>query len=164
MNPTDDSLHFAAAMGFALRRDWLESLRELEAISLESHLSETILSLKVQIFRGLERWDSMEAVARKLVTENPLQTQWVVALACAKRLKGDNEGANQLLKGIFERSPRNGFAIRLYQLASYACVLGEPVTAEAFLKQSIVILPALLELVREDPELKMVRKSVKEWL
>src|ERR1044071_9380764 len=103
--PTDDSLHLAAAMGFALRKDWLESLRELEAISLNCSCPETILSLKVQIFRGLENWDSMEDISKKLVAENPLQEQWTVALACAKRLKGDKAGAKRMLKRIFDRTP-----------------------------------------------------------
>jgi hypothetical protein len=164
MYPSDDSLHLAAAIGFALRKDWHDSLLELEAIPLESQSSEAILSLKVQIHRGLENWDAMEAAAKRLMSDNSLQIQWIVALACAKRLNGDDEGANSLLASIFERSPRNGFAVRLYQLAAYACVLGEPVTAEACLKHAIIILPALLELVREDPELKLVRDSVREWL
>ena len=164
MYPTDDSLHLAAAKGFALRKEWLEAHHELEAISLNGQSSETILSLKVQIFCGLEKWKPMEIAAKRLVATNAHSLQWIVALACAKRLNGDDAEATSLLAGIFDRPPRGGFPGLLYQLAAYACSLGEPVTAEVCLKRAIPLRPNLLELAREDPDLKLVRDCVKEWL
>lgn len=164
MSYSEDALHLASATGFAHRGEWLHSLLELEALSLETQRSECVLSLKVQIFCGLEKWSIMKRVAETLVMRYPQRKQWIVALACANRLNGSETEAASLLAGFLESPPSTALAMTLHQFATYACSLGEATTAEVLLKQAIAMHPALLELVREDPGTKLVRGTVRQWL
>lgn len=108
---------------------------ELEEIAPESRDHSDVLALKVRIYRSLEKWESMQAVARTLAFRDPQSAHWVVSWAFASRRADSINTARLILLEAVERLP--GAAVLHYNLACYECLLGDVEVARGRLKHAI---------------------------
>jgi len=77
--------HVTAAEGCVALRMYLDADVELDAIEPESRHAPEVLAVRVATYAALEKWELMEAVARRLARREPDSVQWTVSLAFATR-------------------------------------------------------------------------------
>jgi hypothetical protein len=56
-----------------------------------------VLALRVEIYRGLEKWDLMQEIAQRLHEFSPKDVQWVVSYAYAIRRADGLNAARDIL-------------------------------------------------------------------
>jgi tetratricopeptide (TPR) repeat protein len=130
----DDQRHLTAAEGYAALRMFLDANAELEEIDAEvRHVSE-VLTVRLEIYRGLEKWELMRTVATRLAAHDPENAQWSISLAYATRRAQSIEAAKVILLEAVERHPKE--PILHYNLACYECQLGDIEVAKARLQHA----------------------------
>jgi hypothetical protein len=81
----EDQRHLTAAEGYADLGMYLDADAELDGIDPEvRHVSEVLL-VRLEIYRGLEKWELMRTVAGRLAAHDPDGAQWAISLAYATR-------------------------------------------------------------------------------
>lgn len=81
----ENQKHLEAARGFVELGMFMDANEELENIDPEvRHLPET-LAVRLEIYRSLQRWELMQAVAKKLNHWDPDEVQWWISWAYATR-------------------------------------------------------------------------------
>ena len=68
---TEDLQHLSAAQGYIGLKMYLEANDEVERVSPENRTSPQVLMLKVELYRGLEKWDLMN---RRLLHQKCVQS------------------------------------------------------------------------------------------
>jgi hypothetical protein len=92
-------------------RHWLDADTEL-----------VVLAVRIVVYRGLQKWELMREIAKRLVEWYPQDSQWVVSWAYATRRAVSIEFPRDILlaaKPIFPQEPMIPF-----YLACYASQLG----------------------------------------
>ena len=93
-----DQQHLQSAHGYVALGMFLEANAELEEIDpLCRHLPEVLLA-RVAIYRGLEKWELLAVVAKKLVEWNPGEPGHFANLAYATRRAESIQAAHAILK------------------------------------------------------------------
>lgn len=118
----EDLLHLNAAHGFLNLGLPLDANDELECISADCRHLPEVLSLRLPIYQKLEKWDLMEAVAKRLVEYNESVVEWWLSLAYATRRMNSIPAAKTILKRALLVHPGNAYVF--YNLACYECQLG----------------------------------------
>jgi len=72
----EDLQHLSAAQGYIGLKMYLEANEELERVSPENRTSPQVLMLRVEIYRGLEKWYLMQVVAKRMAHGDPNNPQW----------------------------------------------------------------------------------------
>jgi tetratricopeptide (TPR) repeat protein len=130
----------------------LEANEELEQIDADQRSHTEVLALRVKIYRALKKWELMQSVAKRLALIEPDTPQWTVSWAYATRRADSIEGARIILVNAVERQP--DVAIFHYNLACYACQLGNLDEAKARLKQAFELEPKYRITALEDEDLE----------
>lgn len=125
----DDQRHLTAAEGFAELGMYLDANAELEEIDAEVRHVAEVLTVRVSIYAGLEKWELMRTVAGRLAAHDPDNAQWPISLAFATRRAQSIEAAKSILLSAVERHPKE--PILHYNLACYECQLGDIEVAKA---------------------------------
>jgi Tfp pilus assembly protein PilF len=133
LNP-DDQRHLTAAEGFAELGMYLDANAELEEIDAEVRHVAEVLAVRLEIYRGLEKWELMRTVAGRLAANDPDNAQWSISLAYATRRAQSIEAAKSILIEAVERLPKE--PILHYNLACYECQLGDIEVAKARLEHA----------------------------
>ena len=89
-----DKQFFEAACGYAQLGMFHA---ELEKIDPFLRAAPEILALRIEIYRGLERWELMAELAKRLIEFEPDNPQWPVSLAYAARRASSIEAAKEIL-------------------------------------------------------------------
>jgi tetratricopeptide (TPR) repeat protein len=92
-----------------------------------------VLALRIAIYRGLEKWELMQEIAKRLAEFQPDDIQWTISLAYATRRANSIQAAKEILLSAEPKFP-NEPAIK-YNLACYFCQMGDIKTAKNYLKE-----------------------------
>lgn len=154
-NP-DDQLN--VAQGYFELGMFLDADAQIEEIDPNLRHTPQVLNLRAQIYCALEKWDLMLVVARRLVVYDPQNIQWIVWRAFATRRAESLEAANEWLREATERHPEA--ALLHYNLACYACQLGQLDVAKARLCIAFKLDKKLRVLALDDADLAPLWKEV----
>src|SRR6476646_5452795 len=116
---------------------FLEADTELDRIDPFNRAAPEVLALRVAIYRGLEKWELMQEIAKRLAEFQPDDIQWTISLAYATRRVDSIEAAKEILLNAEPKVP-NEAAIK-YNLACYFCQTGDIKTAKNYLKKACEI-------------------------
>jgi hypothetical protein len=125
---------------------------ELEKVDPPNHTTPEFLSIRAAIYHGLKKWELLRVVALQLTRLEPTNVQWVVSLAYATRRATSIEFARDILlaaKPLFPQEP-----VIPFNLACYACQLGDVGTAKDYLAQVFAIDPLWRQAALEDRDLE----------
>src|SRR2546427_746855 len=92
-----DREFFDAAVGYTHLGLFLEANEKLDNIDPFNRVAPEVLALRVEIYRGLEKWDLMQEVAQRLHEFSPKDLQWVVSYAYATRRADGLNAARDIL-------------------------------------------------------------------
>jgi tetratricopeptide (TPR) repeat protein len=136
---------------------FLDADAELERIDPDvRHLPE-VLGVRVEIYRNLEKWELMQAVAKKLAVDWDGEPHWWVCWAFATRRAESVEAARRILQVAFTNHSNS--ANIQYNLACYECKLGDLERAKFYLKQAFDLDKDLRSFVLEDEDLKPLKEK-----
>jgi hypothetical protein len=80
-----DKQFFEVACGYAELGMYRDANEQLEKIDPFLRAAPEILDLRIEIYRGLEKWELMQVIAQKLAEFEPDNLQWIISLAYATR-------------------------------------------------------------------------------
>jgi tetratricopeptide (TPR) repeat protein len=128
----DQQIFLTAAQGFVGLKMYLEANDELERIDPFVRYLPEVLAVRLDIYRALEKWELMQAVAKKLAECEPDEVQWIVAWADATRNSDSLEAGRRILMDALEN--HENAAVLHFNLACFDCQLGDVEGAKASLK------------------------------
>jgi len=132
-----DLQHCQAAAGYVELGMFLEANTELDKIDPFNRAAPEVLALRIAIYRGLENWELMQEIARRLTDFQPDDIQWTISLAYATRRADSIQAAKEILLNAESKFPKEA-AIK-YNLACYFCQTGDIKTAKNYLKKAFEI-------------------------
>jgi tetratricopeptide (TPR) repeat protein len=153
-----DQQHWQAASGYAELGMFLEADAELDKIDPFNRAAPEILAIRLAIYRGLEKWEPMREIARRLKEFEPDNVQWTISLAYATRRAYSTEVAMEILLSAEPKFPKE--AAIPYNLACYYCQLEEIETAKRYLKKAFEIDLNWRMAALEDEDLKPLWDSL----
>jgi len=137
---------------------FLEANAELDKIDPFNRAAPEVLALKVAIYRGLEKWELMQEIAKRLADFLPDNIQWMISLAYATRRADSIEAAKKVLLNAEPKFPKDA-AIK-YNLACYFCQTGDIQNAKKYLKRAFEIDLNWRLAALEDEDLKPLWESL----
>ena len=153
-----DRQHCQAAAGYVELGMFLEANAELDKIDPFNRAAPEVLALRIEIYRGLAKWELMQAIAKRLAEFQPDNIQWTISLAYATRRVESIGAAKEILLNAEPKFP-NDAAIK-YNLACYFCQTGDVQTAKNLLKKAFEIDLNLRLAALEDEDLKLLWESL----
>jgi len=130
-----NSIHLEAAQGWLELGNHQEAFDELEEIEPELRGHPDVLELRWYIYQRAEKWDHCNEIADALVRMVPERTSgWVHRSYSLHRLKRTQEAYDQLKPAL---DTFKDDWLLWYNLACYACVLGNKTEARKLLSKSI---------------------------
>ena len=137
---------------------FLEANTELDKIDPFNRAAPEVLALRVAIYRGLEKWELMQEIAKRLADFQPDDIQWTISLAYATRRADSIEAAKEVLLNAEPKFP-NEPTIK-YNLACYFCQTGDIQNAKNYLKKAFEIDSNWRMAALEDEDLKPLWESL----
>lgn len=151
----DQEIHLAAAQGFVRLGMYLDADAALDDIDpFCRHLPE-VLAVRVQIYEKLERWELIEAVARRLAEFDPGNPEWWASWAQATSQTESLDAARRILVSALDEGLDE--AVIHFNLACCECRLGDFWAAREHLRRCFEIDPRWRLKALENPELEAVR-------
>ena len=142
---------FDAACGYAQLGMYRDANEELERIDPFVRAAPEILALRIEIYRGLKKWELMQQIAKRLKEFEPDNVQWTISLAYATRRAYSIDTAMEILLNAEAKFPRE--AAIPYNLACYYCQLKELEKAKRYLKKAFDIDSSWKIAALDDPDL-----------
>lgn len=155
-----DLHHVRAAEGWLALSAYDEAAAELRKLSPAGHGHPEVLDLRWQLKAHQHRWEAALEVARLLIQRDPNRPiGWIHQSYALHELRRTDE-AWDALKPLAARFPQDGTIP--YNLACYACHLGDAGVAREWLLRTIKIRgkAEVLALAADDADLK----PLKPWL
>lgn len=150
----EEQQHITAAQGYLELGMPLDADAELDLIDpFCRHLPEVLVA-RVCVYLTLQKWDLMQAVAKRLVNHDPDDIQWTLWLAFATRRAVSIDSAKRILLEAVERHPKA--ALFHYNLACYESVQDDVEVAKARLQHALKLDPSLRLKALDDADLKGV--------
>src|SRR5712671_8100729 len=132
-----DTHHFNAAMGWFELGNQTEAIAELARISVANRSHPDVLELTWRILAAERKWAEALEVSRELIRMDPENPSgWVHQSYSLHELKRTTEALTVLVP-VVEKFP--GFSTIPYNLACYACQLGDLKQARRWLAKAIEI-------------------------
>ena len=132
-----DQQRWQAAAGYVELGMFLEADAELDKIDPFNRAAPEVLGMRVAIYRGLEKWELMREIAKRLAEFQPNDIQWTISFAYATRRADSIPAAKEVLLNAESKFPKEA-AIK-YNLACYFCQTGDIKTAKNYLKKAFEI-------------------------
>jgi tetratricopeptide (TPR) repeat protein len=132
-----DRQHWQASAGYVELGMFLEADTELDKIDPFNRAAPEVLAMRLAIYRGLQKWELMREIAKRLADFQPDDVQWTISLAYATRRADSIRAAKDVLLNAEPKFP-NEAAIK-YNLACYLCQTGDIETAKGYLKKTFEI-------------------------
>jgi len=117
-----------------------------------------VLAVRIAIYHGLQKWELMAEIAKRLADFQPDDVQWTISLAYATRRADSIEAAKQILLNAETKFPKE--AIIKYNLACYFCQTADLQTAKRYLEKAFKIDPSWRSKALDDEDLKPVWDSL----
>jgi len=95
MLESPDQRFFEAACGYLQLAMPLEANEELENIDPFNRTAPEILALRLAIYGGLEKWELMVEIAKRLTEFQPDNPEWLVSLAYANAASNLNRSSER---------------------------------------------------------------------
>ena len=96
-----------------------EAGAELNKVDPFCPLLPEVLSVRLEVYAGLQEWEMMQMAAKRLRNHDPTNVQWVIALGYATRRAESIKAAKSILMEALKRHPEEP-RIR-YNLACCEC-------------------------------------------
>lgn len=148
----DDQQHVTAAEGYAALGMFLDANEELEQVDPDVRHVAEVLAVRVEIYRGLAKWDALATVAKKLAEFDPGEFRWWSAWAYGARRSQSVQAAREILMAALEHHPQ--CAMIRYHLACYECQLGNLEAAKESLAIAFKKAPRLRSEALDDEDLQ----------
>jgi tetratricopeptide (TPR) repeat protein len=132
-----DQQFFEAACGYVQLGMFREGNEQLEKIDPFLRAAPEVLALRIDIYQGLEKWELMAELSKRLMEFQSDDPQWPVSFAYATRRANSIEAAKEILLNAERKFPNE--AVIKYNLACYECVAGNLGTAKEYLKKCFEI-------------------------
>jgi len=159
-----DSHHVNAAQGWLGLGDPHEATVELEKVGLELRGHPEVLELRWQICAKEQRWQECLELAEVLFTAEPnYPGSWICRAYALRRVPGGGLAAAQIcLREGHQRFPQE--PIIAYNLACYACQLGDLPEARKWLKRASALgsVSAIKQLALNDADLEPLWAEIAE--
>jgi len=130
----ENQKHLTAAQGYVERGMFLDANAELEEIDAEVRHVPEVLEVRVGIYQGLQQWELMQTVAKRLAIHEPDAVVWILAWAYSTRRADSIEQGRIILVNAIDRMPN--VALLQVNLACYECQLGELERAKGSLQRA----------------------------
>jgi tetratricopeptide (TPR) repeat protein len=153
-----DRQYCEAAAGYVELGMFLEANTELEKIDPFNRAAPEVLAVRIAIYRGLEKWELMQEIAKRLADFQPDDIQWTILLAYATRRANSIQAAKEVLLNAEPKFPKEP-AIK-YNLACYFCQTGDVETAKNCLKRAFEIDSNWRMVALEDQDLRPLWESL----
>ena len=153
-----DLQHCQAAAGYVELSMFLEANTELDKIDPFNRAAPEVLALRIAIYRGLEKWELMQEIAKRLADFQPDDIQWTISFAYATRRADSIPAAKEVLLNAESKFPKEA-AIK-YNLACYFCQMGEIQNAKNQLRKAFEIDLNWRMAALEDEDLKLLWESL----
>jgi tetratricopeptide (TPR) repeat protein len=145
-------------MGYVELGMFLEANTELDRIDPFNRAAPEVLALRIAIYRGLEKWELMQEIAKRLAEFQPNDIQWTISLAYATRRADSIQAAKEILLNAEPKFPKEA-AIK-YNLACYLCQTGDFEIAKHYLQKTFKIDLSWRMAALEDEDLKPLWASL----
>jgi predicted Zn-dependent protease len=159
-----DNFHLSAAEGWLGLGNWHEANAELENIAVSSRDHPDVLEVRWQIFSKAGQWDKAAEVAEGLIKAQPEEPQFWISHAYATRRKssGGIPKAQEILTKAQAQFPQE--PLIAYNLACYACQLGDHDKARHWLKSAFALgnYTRLKRMALEDPDLEALHAEIEK--
>jgi predicted Zn-dependent protease len=157
-----DRRHLEAAQGWFELGNCIESTEELDQTTREMRGHPSVLEVRFHIYAAAKKWEYAAEIAKaisELVPESPFG--FIHRAYSLHELKRTQEAWNVLLP-VVDKFPKEH--IIRYNLACYACQLGNLKEARAWLKKAIHMAdPKQVKLMAlNDPDLQPLWKEIGE--
>ncbi len=153
-----DQKFFDAARGYAELGMYRDANEELEKIDPFLRAAPGVLALRIEIYRGLENWELMAELSKRLIEFQPDDPHWPVSMAYATRRATSIEAAKEILLNAAPKFPKE--AVIPYNLGCYFCQLGNLNTAKEYLRRAFKIDPEWRKTALEDQDLNPLWDSL----
>ena len=133
LGPSDQQF-WQAAVGYVELGMFQDANDQLENIDPFNRAAPEVLAVRIEIYHGLQKWELMREVAKRLFDFQPDNIQWTISLAYATRRANSIEVAKEILLNAESKFPNE--AIIKYNLACYFCQTGDIEAAKNYLEQT----------------------------
>jgi len=135
-----------------------EADSELDKIDPFCRALPEVLAVRLAIYRGFNKWELMQQIAKRLKEFEPHNVQWTISLAYATRRAYSIDVAMEILLNAAAKFPKE--AASRDNLACYYCKRGEIENAKRYLKQAFGIDLNWRKAALEDEDLKPLWDSL----
>lgn len=156
----DPSQHLRAATGFldlGMAQDAWDELEKLPSFLTDS---DAVLDLRMEIYQKLGKWESARELAESLARRSPENLSWWIHWAYSLRREKSVEAARAVLLEAAPLHPNAGLIP--YNLACYACVLGQVGAARKLLETAFGMSANFKRLAPNDPDLRAIYGTSRE--
>jgi predicted Zn-dependent protease len=160
-----DTRHLEAAQGWLGLGNWREASAELVNIAAELQSHPDVLQVRWAIHAAAKEWESAAEIAETFRSARPDSPFGFVHLAYALHEMKRTQEARDVLLPVLDKF-RDEFIIR-YNLACYACQLGDGEGAWQWLEKSMALTDPdeVKRMALSDPDLEPLRTRIKKcWV
>ena len=140
------------ALGYLQLGMFVEANDELEELPPELRADDAVLGLRLEIYQGLGKWESARVLAESLAKRSPENPGWWLSWSYALRREKSVAEAQTVLRKASEIHP--DVALIAYNLACYACVMGDLAEARTLLKIAFGMEASCKRMALDDPDLE----------
>ena len=137
---------------------FLDGNDELEKIDPDVRHVPEVLEIRVEIYRGLKKWELMQTVAKKLTEYDAEEPTWPLAWAFATRRAESIEAAKTILMGAWHLHRKD--AMISFNLACYECQMGKLERAKTMLRHAFELDSRMRLMALEDEDLRPLWDSL----
>ena len=126
-----------AALGYFYLGLYDYAWDELESLPAEVRLTDPVLEMRLAVYHALNKWNPARILAESLAQRFPENPNWWIQWAYSLRREKSVTEARGVLWQAVQIHPAS--ATIIYNLACYACVLGEMDEAKRLLEQAFAL-------------------------
>jgi hypothetical protein len=143
--------HLEAALGYLDLGMHQDAWNELERLPPELRANDLVLDLRISIYHALGKWESARILAESLAKRSPECPHWWIHWAFSLRREKSVEAARAVLLEAVVVHPEE--PLIPYNLACYACVVGQLDAAYKLLQVAFSIDVTLKQVALHDQDL-----------
>jgi hypothetical protein len=153
-----DLQRWRAAVGYVELQMFEDANDELEKIDPFARAVPEVLAVRIAVYHGLQKWELMREIAKRLVDFQPDDVQWTISLAYATRRADSIQAAKDILLNAESKFPKEG--IIKYNLACYFCQLQDIENGRNYLEKAFEIDSNWRKAALDDADLKPLWDSL----
>lgn len=143
--------HLEACRGYIDLGMYHDAWNELERLPPELRAKVDVIDLRLEIYQALGKWESARVLSESMAKHDPSNPNWWIMWAYSLRREKSIHEAREVLQQAAIHHP--GVALIQYNLACYACVLGDMKEAHRLLPVAFALDAELKKVALDDPDL-----------